>query len=448
MKPNILLVMTDQQRADAMGYTRRTGTDTPFIDELAGRGVVFETAYSAAPVCVPARNSLLTGTFDPRLPRVPNGLALREGCWTLPHALSAAGYETALFGKMHFSPVQARHGFQIVRSCEHLSANAGYGPDAWDDYGRALTELGLEDTRRSEPEGIFQHEEALHPTSWITRQAIEFLERRSRARPYFMVVSYTSPHTPLDPPERYASMYDPALESIPEDRFDDNLRLPPAFAAAFHSKPEESLVVLRTAREDRDRLKRLFSWIRALTRQIDDAVGSLMKHVSLADTVVFYTSDHGDYGGHRGLLWKVPWVPFDDLTRVPFLCVGAGVRGGRRVTELVQSADFALTSLELAGLGPPEFFPDTESLVRILRGGVPREGRAVFSALGLGWPMIRKGRYKLIQHWSGESVLFDLERDPSESQNVAEAHPAVTRDLAMHLHLQLAKPGFDHRAPR
>ena len=90
-----------------------------------------------------------------------------------------------------------------------------------------------------------------------------------------------------------------------------------------------------------------------MIRQIDDAVAELMTHVSLEDTVVFFTSDHGDYGGHRGLLGKVPWIPFDDLAKVPFFCVGARVEGGRRIAAPVQSCDFALTCLELAGLEPP-----------------------------------------------------------------------------------------------
>src|SRR5688572_2161706 len=103
-RPNFLLIMTDQQRADSVGYARREGTDTPCLDDLARRGIIFDNAYSASTVCVPSRTSLLTGLFDQRLPRGPDGRALKDGYWTLARALSAAGYETGLFGKMHFSP--------------------------------------------------------------------------------------------------------------------------------------------------------------------------------------------------------------------------------------------------------------------------------------------------------------------------------------------------------
>lgn len=446
-RPNILLVMTDQQRADSLGYARGSGTDTPALDALARRGVIFDTAYSAAPVCVPARSSLLTGIFDTRLPRGPNGMALQEGAWTIAHALARAGYETALFGKMHFSPIQARHGFEVVRSCEHLTRSAGYAPGDWDDYRVELDKLGLEDPRAEfKPMHTFPYGEELHPTSWITREAVEFLRRRTASRPYFAIVSYTSPHTPHDPPERYAALYDPVLEVIPENRFDDNLALPNAFASAFQRKPDDFFFSARVTDAKPDAVRRILAWIRALIRQIDDAVSLLMEHVSLDDTVVFFTSDHGDYGGHRGLLGKVPWIPFDDLARVSLFCTGAGVEGGRRVAELVQSSDFALTALELAGAAPPYPFFDSESLAPILRGAPARSDRAVFSAMSLGWPMIRKGRFKYVWHWSGDQMLFDLESDPGESRNVVADHPKVVEELSIHLQLQLKRPMFDVRS--
>src|SRR5436305_10889721 len=116
-RPNFLLVMTDQQRADSVGYAQemggegRGGSDTPHLDGLAQQGVIFENAYSASTLCVPARTALLTGIFDGRLPRVDGSVrALKEGCWTVAHAMARAGYQTGLFGKMHFAPINARHG--------------------------------------------------------------------------------------------------------------------------------------------------------------------------------------------------------------------------------------------------------------------------------------------------------------------------------------------------
>jgi len=443
-RPNFLLIMSDQQRADSVGYAHGNVSDTPFLDRMAGRGVVFDNAYSASTVCVPARSSLLTGLFDQRLPRGPDGRALKNGYWTLAHALAAAGYDTGLFGKMHFSPLGAGHGFQVMRTCEHLTKAAGYSPGDVDDYRRWLAGRKLVDPR-SDGMALFPYDAELHPTHWITDQAIDFLKERQASRPFFAVVSYTSPHTPIDPPERYARLFDPEAQSLPADGFEVNDDLPPVFQKALSPPTGDFFKPFRVAGEPPAASKLRLSWIRALIRQIDDAVSRLMQHVSLEDTVVFFTSDHGDYGGHRGLFGKVPWIPFDDLAKVPFFCAGAGVAGGRRVTAPVQSCDVALTCLELAGLEPPapaeEF--DTASLSSVLAGGRPDDDRPVFCAFSMGWPMIRKRHMKLIWHWSGEQVLYDLGSDPGETRNVAHAHKALARDLEIRVYLQTQRPELD-----
>src|SRR5437588_4716995 len=180
-RPNFLLVMTDQQRADSVGYAQgmagegRGGSDTPLLDSLAQQGVIFVNAYSASTVCVPERTALLTGIFDGQLPLVEGGRvrALKEGHWTIAHAMAGAGYVTGLFGKMHFAPIHARHGFEVVRSCEHL--DAGYQPEDADDYRRWLEAQGLADPRGATS---FPYEDALHPEHWMTDQAIDFLEAR------------------------------------------------------------------------------------------------------------------------------------------------------------------------------------------------------------------------------------------------------------------------------
>src|SRR6185503_19096635 len=121
------------------------GSDTPRLDALAARGVLFENAYSGATVCVPARVSLLTGLLHHRVRVAKNQLALEDGYFTIAHALGRAGYETALFGKMHFDPMRAQHGFHVARLCEHLTA--GYEPGEVDDYAEWLASTGRKDPR-------------------------------------------------------------------------------------------------------------------------------------------------------------------------------------------------------------------------------------------------------------------------------------------------------------
>jgi arylsulfatase len=443
-RPNLLLVMTDQQRADSTGFSNSGSTDTPHLDALARKGVVFENAYSASTTCVPARSALLTGLFDQRLPRGPDGRALKDGHWNIAHALSQAGYETALFGKMHFSPIGAHQGFDIIRSCEHLTVHAGYAPDDVDDYRKWIQGRGLPDVRFTpRKDHRFPYHESAHPTGWVTREAIDFLEHRDGSRPYFAIVSYPSPHSPHDPPEPYASLCPPEAESIPRDGMEVNADLPPWFQYSLASRPGEFFRPQLVAQLPEASVRTELAAIRALIRHIDDAVGELIRHVALEDTVVFFTSDHGDYGAHRGLLGKVPWIPFDDLAKVPFFAVGQGIEGGRRVRELVQSCDTALTCLELGGTAPPAPSFDAESLARVLRGRTADAERAVFSAFSMGWPMIRKGPLKYIGHSSGDRVLFDLDSDPGETRNVVEAHRDVATNLAIHLQMQIDRPTLD-----
>ena len=452
-RPNFLLVMTDQQRADSLGYANdlgggeRRGSDTPHLDDVAGRGVIFDNAYSASTACVPARSALLTGFFPERLPQVGGGLALKEGFWTIAHAMAGAGYRTALFGKMHFSPIHASHGFQVMRSCEHLGRPAGYGPDDVDDYRRWLEAQGFADSRESGADAI-PPEEELHPAHWITDQAIDFLEERESGKPFLAIVSYTGPHAPHDPPKRYRDMYSWEEETIPADGIEVNEDLPDVFQRAFAPPAEEGSFSPRyVSALSPERVKRTLALIRAMIRQIDDQVARLLSYVSVDDTVVFFTSDHGDYGGHRGLMGKLPWIPFDDLAKVPFFAFGAGVQGDRRVASPVQSCDIAATCLELAGLEPPAQL-DTESLASMLRGAPEDPNRDVFCARSVGWPMIRRGNLKMLGHWigvkmTGVEAIYDLEPDPGERQNLAPENPDLVKTLRDSLYEPDQQPELD-----
>jgi arylsulfatase len=444
-RPNLLLIMTDQQRADAAGFANPACVDTPHLDALAARGVVFTNAYSASTTCVPARSALLTGLFDHRLPRGPDGKALRDGYWNVAHALKSAGYRTGLFGKMHFSPIDARHGFDVVRSVEHVTVHAGYDPADKDDYRRWIEAQGLADVRfETRKERRFPYDETLHPAHWITDEALRFVGDEAATEPFFAIVSYTGPHSPHDPPEPYASMYSASEEPLPEDGMAVNAQLPEFFRDAMKPTPDAFFSAQRV--DDRAPLhaKGTLAAIRALVRHIDANVGRLLERVDLENTLICFTSDHGDYGGHRGLLGKVPWIPFDDLAKVPLFYAGAGVRGGRRSENLVQSCDLALTFLEAAGALPenPARF-DSESLLPELRGEAPRGDRTIHSSVTMGWPMVRRGRYKLIARVFKGTALFDLETDPGETKDIADDHPALVQELTETIRVHHRRPRLD-----
>ena len=162
-----------------------------------------------------------------------------------------------------------------------------------------------------------------------------------------------------------------------------------------------------------------------LITQIDDAVGRIVDRLDLSSTVLFFTSDHGDYAGHRGLVRKVPWIPFDDLARVPFFVTGAGVAGGRHDRGLAQSFDFATTCLDYAGVDVDPATFDGISLVPVLGdpGASLAEDRTVHCGISMGWPMVRRGPHKYLRSGWGEEVLFDVERDPGEVYNLLSLDP-------------------------
>jgi choline-sulfatase len=442
-RPNILLIMTDQQRFDQIGYASNGAFDTPHLDRLAHRGTIFENAYSTSTVCVPARCSLLTGLLHHRVPTQNQGefgfLALREGFWTIPRYLRTAGYRTALIGKMHFYPIRASHGFDHMQTCEHLTEHAGYGPGDIDDYHVWLMWNGRADWRGTHMFGpgqgqqaaeyrknghvqSFPYEARYHPTNWVAAQTVKFLRERRADEPFFLVSSFRHPHTPYDPPEPYASMYRPEDITLPEDGRSLNESLPEPFRSAMLAAPPHK----------EEHVRRVLAAIKALVKQIDDAVGEILKHVNLDDTYVFFTSDHGDYSGYRALLGKVPWYPFDDLARVPFFCAGPTVPHGLRIKDLVQNYDFAMTCLDLAGLPAPAPVFDAVSLRPYFDGSAVERERVMYCATtpALGCSMIRRQNLKYLRAGEdGPEMLFDLASDPAEARSVA-GDPKYAESLA------------------
>jgi arylsulfatase len=452
--PDIVLFITDQQRFDQLGYSSGGHFDTPNLDRLARNGVIFENAYSASTVCVPSRVALMTGIEPHRVPTQENPWALREGFWTIAHELRRAGYQTALIGKAHFAPVHAQHGFETLRLCEHLQSQ-GLGPlsrdrnDELDDYHGWLLEHGYPDWRFDDaggparPQGaqVFPYGPDIHPTGWVERETAAFLDGRDRSRPLFLVVSFPHPHAPHNPPEPYASLFDPADALVPDDGFEVNAGLPMVCQLALKNART------RDEAADERRVRRFLATVRGLIKQIDDAIGRLIERLDMTSTLVAFTSDHGDYAGHRGLMRKTPWMPFDDLAHVPLFYAGHGVAGGRVVPNLVQSYDFALTALDYAGLSPGVEDVDGRSLRPLLAGRPEADdlARSVFSAIGVGWPMIRRGNHKYFVHSQHRTaVLFDLDDDPGERVNLAgdPRRAEVERHLSELLAQREAKPSL------
>lgn len=437
--PDIVLILTDQQRHDHVGHVGATPVRTPALDALAARGVAFTSAYSASTTCIPARTALLTGVLDHRLPR--DGHHVVAGVPTVPRALQAVGYATALVGKAHFSPLHAEHGYDLIQVCEHLDAYVG-GLDpvaAGEDYRLWLDGHGHRDHRQDKVR--VWPDPATHPTSWVRDRALQVLAERDPDQPLHLVVSFPHPHPPIDPPEPYASLYDPDACVVDPDGARANRFLPHSFRVATEQAdhPHRRVDPANLAHHRAELARTL-----GLVTQVDDAVAEVLAALDLDRTLVAFTSDHGDYGGRRGLVRKVPWIPFDDLARVAMVVAGRGVAGGRVLNQPVQSFDLAATFLAAAGLDVEGRGLDGVDLGPVLADptATPPDDRPVHSAVTMGYPMVRRGAHKLIRDGWGSEVLFDVVRDPDEVWDLSRfpGGPEIRAELAEAIDAQLAAP--------
>jgi arylsulfatase A-like enzyme len=247
----------------------------------------------------------------------------------------------------------------------------------------------------------------------------------------------------LTPTARYADMYDPADSQVDPADADRNATLPNLFRQEMEADGPDH----RRVRADRiEHHRRELALTYGSITQIDDAVAAVVEHLDLDRSLLWFTTDHGDYGGRRGLVRKVPWIPFDDLARVPCFATGGLVSGGRRAAAPVQSYDFVPTALAAAGLEMPYPDPDAgdgrSQLALLTDPSTPEDDhRVVLSAFTMHWPMARRGRFKYIRElgWS-EEVLFDLDADPGETTNLVAnpEHGEVLADLRAAVDAELA----------
>lgn len=423
-RPNILLVITEQQRGDCLGCAGHPVLQTPNLDEIALHGVRFARAYSDCPVCMPARRTILSGQF----PATHGLLSNVEGVeWTpeatLPQVLRDHGYQTRWIGRnMHQYPKRARFGYDEVE-------DGGTGPDG--EYGQWLKAHAPDDSGGWHGGGVMHNDwtahpwplpEHLHNTNWTVQRALTFLQRRDPTCPFFLTLSFLAAHPPLQPPAFYFERY---LRTGVPDPFVGDWAQPPAepFAVAanqVHLRGE----ALRSARAG------YYGLINHLDDQLRRVLNPVVGLGHNGDTIVCLVSDHGEMLGdhHR---WHKN-VAYEGSARIPFLLSAPHQLGvvPRTVVETpVTLADVMPTLLDLAGLDIPRTV-DGRSLVPLLRGedGFEREWIHIENANGT--QALTDGRHKYIW-WAtdGREQLFDLRKDPGELHDLARL-PAARKRLA------------------
>ena len=429
MKPaNLLFFLSDNHARSALGCYGNPVVRTPVLDGLAARGTRFANAYTASPLCCPARASIATGRFPFQTGYWDNAIVYDGRVPSWMHRLRDAGADVVSVGKLHFRSSDDDNGFtQELAPMHILNAKGGVSTLLrWSDeepVNRGQWELYLEQSGA----GTTHYQEYDFE---ISRLAIDWLQQHARKRdhPWALFVSYVSPHPPFTVPQELLDLY-------PFDR----MPLPPLFRE--DERPQHpSLVHLRRimgfkAMDDEAALRRIAACYYALVTHLDRQIGAVLRAASdlglLEDTRIIYTSDHGEALGAHGLFGKSNLL--EPGAGVPLLLCGPGIPSGRVEPVPVSHVDLYPTIVEGAGLAPvvAEAGLLGHSLLRMQSRTSPVFAEYHAAGSRHGASMLRAGPYKLIHHVDAPSQLFDLQGDPTESTDLATDPACAARLQAM-----------------
>jgi arylsulfatase len=436
-RPNIIFIITDQQRYDTINALGFDFMDTPNLDRLVKEGISFSNCHITAASCAPARASLFKGYY-PHTTGILKNADLWRHSWI--ELLNDAGYHCTNIGKMHTWPFQSPVGFHeryVVENKDRYLEGRYY----FDEWDKALRFRGLVKQQREQYRklddyqdrlGAFEWElpEDTHPDTFVGDMATWWINSKPRTEPLFLQIGFPGPHPPYDPVLRYAEPYlakDLPLLEVTQEELDNQ---PPAFKElrVHNSEIDHDSVVLELEPTHEQRHRQRAYYLANVT-MIDEKVGEIMDALEsqgyLENSIVIFTSDHGDCLTDHGHSQK--WTMYDIITKVPMI-VWAPERlgGGRFVEELCQQMDLGPTILEFAGIEVPHTL-EAESLMAPLKNE-PWDGREYVFAEQVRdgiltgcefMTMVRNKDWKLV-HFLDEpdGQLFDLNADPDEVKNL------------------------------
>lgn len=430
-KPNILLIMTDQQRWDTLGCYGNTVIETPNLDWIASEGTLFRHAYTPVPSCIPARACLMSGMnpWNAGILGMGRGQGPMAGEFphTIPSELARAGYHTQGIGKMHFSPQRSLKGFHhTILDESGRSLDPGFVSDyrRWfdqqkgGDYGFVDHGIGW-NSWMSRP---YHAPEYLHPTNWTVNESIRFLENRDTTKPFFLKTSFARPHSPYDPPSFYFDLYQ--HKEVPEPSVGE--------WAVMHDVPEDAAKpdAWRGVRRKEEIMRARAAYYGSI-HHIDTQIGRLLtklRTMGLWDnTMIIFTSDHGDMlGDHH--LWRKTYA-YEGSAHIPFLIKlprkMKSASDRKMVDEPVLLQDIMPTILEVAGSEVPATV-DGMSVLRLISGEAAGWRPYAHGEHGTCYHEVQEmqyltdGRQKYI--WfprTHTEQLFDLKHDPGELHDLS-----------------------------
>ena len=432
-RPNILMVMCDQLAAPILALHGGPMNQTPHLDRLAERGLVFDKAYTASPLCAPARFSMMAGQLASRIGAWDNAAEFRSEIPTFAHYLRLAGYRTCLAGKMHFVGADQLHGFEERITTDIYPADFGWVPD-WtrpderiDWWYHTILSVVQAGVAEQTNQLLFDDE-----TAFQAERRLFELARDAHEKPFFLCVSYTHPHDPY------------ACRQEHWDRFaHDDIPLPrvtiPYAAMDPHSRRLHLIPDISKYAMTEERVRNARHGYFGSTAYVDDRLGALLRVLDLTgraeDTVVVFTGDHGDLLGERGLWFKMCW--YEMAARVPLVLSFPGNVAVGRVGAPVTLMDLLPTFVDIAtdGKGMELAAPiDGTSLFDIAAdANAPSERMIAGDYFGEGTVaplvMLRQDRWKFVRQPGHDDQLFDLEADPDELANLA-SNPAQAAVVA------------------
>jgi arylsulfatase A-like enzyme len=495
-QPNILMIMTDQHRPDHTGFGGNKVVQTPNLDSLAARSMRFDRAHVANPICMPNRSSIFTSRMPSLHGTRYNGIPLDWRVETFPRVLKQAGYHTAHLGKCHLQNMNIMKSAakrQTDAMANGDAINQEHYPSGWDQYEdlfrhykekvampddyygfgevdlvvahsdqcgghyyQWLLEKGIDPVAIQGNTGAMTYDspshmtrktstpEALYPTHYITEVTNKFLTIRAAEpdTPFMAVVSYPDPHHPFTPPGKYFDMYAPADFELPPSYRDAHDQSAPHYQKAIKEGPEGLRRGVNMFAPTEKELREMGAKEYGMISMIDDGIGSILaelERLNLADnTIVVFTSDHGDMFGDHGVMLKGA-MHYEGCTRVPLLVHTPGGMTGSS-NSLISSLDIGPTLLNLAGLEPfhgmqgvdaTALLSDPTTTIRdqiLVEEDQLNDILKVGTSLRMRTLITEEDRITIYDGYEGIE-LFNLKNDPYEMENLQSTNPVKRAEM-------------------